>query len=316
MPEIAPAPKVQATQHYGGEVIQIGHGFDEAKAEMMKALEQHPDWIFVPPYNDPYIIAGTATIGAEIYEQMPDVDTVVVPIGGGGLISGVAFSIKQLVPKARIIGVQMASCPATFIKFNEHMHRDISGLKPEALTPLADGIAVKSPGDLNLQIIYNLVDEVVVVTEDEVASAVALMAERAKIISEGSGATPLAAIINKKFSYKPNEKIVCIVSGGNIPLRMLSRCIDRALFLRKQRISVSVVVPYGTKNLAQLVNIIAKNHAEVVSCNSAPHVDTYANKEQYIIVIDVDGPDMVQRLKNEVLAKGWTFDIQDILSIE
>ena len=316
MPEIAPAAKVQATQHYGGEVIQKGNQFDDAKAEMMKALEEHPDWIFVPPYNDKYIIAGTATIGAEICEQLPDVDTVVVPIGGGGLISGVAFAVKSINPKTRIIGVQMASCPNTFIKFNEKKHRDISGLAHEALTPLADGIAVKSPGDLNLQIIYDMVDEVVVVNEDEVASSVALMAERAKVISEGAGATPLAAILNKKFSFKPNEKIVCVVSGGNIPLRMLSRCIDRALFLRRQRLSCSVVVPYGTKNLAALINIIAKNHAEVVSCSSAPHVDTYANKEQYIIVIDVDGPDMVNRIKKDILANEWSFDIQDTLSIE
>jgi threonine dehydratase len=316
MPEIAPAAKVQATQHYGGEVIQKGNQFDDAKAEMLQALEENPEWIFVPPYNDKYIIAGTATIGMEICEQVPDVDTVVIPIGGGGLISGVAFAVKNINPKIRVVGVQMASCPNAFIKFNEKKNRDISGLTHEALTPLADGIAVKSPGDLNLQIIYDMVDEVVVVTEDEVASSVALMAERAKIISEGAGATPLAAILNKKFSFKPNEKIVCVVSGGNIPLRMLSRCIDRALFLRKQRISVSVVVPYGIKNLASLISIIAKNHAEVVSCNSAPHTETFANKEQYIIIIDVDGPDMVNRIKNEVIENGWTFDVQDTMSIE
>ena len=317
MPENAPSAKVNATQHYGGHVVQKGLTFDDAKANMMKDLEEHKDWIFVSPYNDPYIIAGTATIGVEIVEQLPDVDTVVVPIGGGGLISGIAYAVKSLKPNTRIIGVQMASCPNTYLLYNEkHNKKDLDPLEPEALTPLADGIAVKSPGDLNLKIIYDLVDEVVIVNEDEVACSVALLAERAKVISEGAGATPLAALLYKKFKFQPNEKIVCVVSGGNIPLRMLSRCIDRALFLRKQRISASVFVPYGTQYLAQLMEIFTKRHADVVSCISAPHVDTSANKEQFIIILDVDGDDMVKNIKKEVEDHGWTFIIQDVGAIE
>ena len=317
MPENAPSAKVQATQHYGGQVVQKGATFDDAKAEMMKALDEHKDWIFVSPYNDPYIIAGTATIGAEIVDQCPDVDTVIVPIGGGGLISGIAYAVKNLKPNTRVIGVQMASCPATYLLYNEKHHKkDDAPLEPESLTPLADGIAVKSPGDLHLQIIYDLVDEIVVVNEDEVACAVALLAERAKVISEGAGATPLAALLYKKFSFKPTEKCVCVVSGGNIPLRMLSRCIDRALFLRKQRVSVSVIVPYGTQYLAKLMDILTVKHAEVVSCMSAPHVDTFANKEQYIIIIDVDGDEMLKNIQKECEANGWAFMVQDVGAIE
>ena len=317
MPENAPSAKVEATKHYGGTVVQKGATFDDAKSEMMKALDEHKEWTFVSPYNDPYIIAGTATIGAEIIEQLPNVDTVVVPIGGGGLISGIAFAIKRLKPTCRVIGVQMASCPATYLLYNQKKNKHgTADLEPESLTPLADGIAVKSPGDLNLQIIYDLVDEIVIVNEDEVASSVALMAERSKIISEGAGATPLAAVLNKKFSFRPDENIVCVVSGGNIPLRMLSRCIDRALFLRKQRVSVSVIVPYGTHYLAQLMSIISKRHAEVVSCMSAPHVDTFANKEQYIIIIDVDSEAMLNGLKEECEGNGWSFIVQQIGAIE
>jgi len=315
MPENAPSSKVQATQHYGGSVIQIGSTFDEAKSEMMKALAQHPEWVFVPPYNDPHVIAGTGTIGLEILDQMRDVDTVVVPIGGGGLISGIALTLKTLKPSIRVIGVNMASCPYTYKKFNEAKGRDFSLGSHEAMTPLADGIAVKSPGELNLKIIYDLVDDVVVVNEDEVAMSVALLAERAKIISEGAGATSFAAVYNHKFSFRKDEKIVCIVSGGNITLRMLSRCIDRALFLRRARISVSVVVPYGTSHLAALIQLFSKHHAEVVSCLSAPHVDTVANKEQYLIIIDVDCEDVITAIKQDCEAKGWNFNVQGTTSI-
>ena len=218
MPEFAPSSKVQATQHYGGSVIKCKGTFDDAKTEMLKALESHPEWVFVPPYNDPHIIAGTATIGLEVFEQLSSIDTIVVPIGGGGLISGIAYSLKHLKPSIRIIGVNMASCPYTYKIFNEKKGRDINLCSHSALTPLADGIAVKSPGELNLAIIHDLVDEVVVVNEDEVAMCVALLAERGKIISEGAGATSLAAVYYHKFDFKKNEKIVCVVSGGNITL--------------------------------------------------------------------------------------------------
>lgn len=310
MPENAPSAKVKATQHYGGTVIQTGATFDDAKNEMFKALEQHKDWIFVPPYNDREIIAGTGTIGLEIAQQIPKVQTVVVPIGGGGLISGIAYALKALKPKVRIIGVQMASCPATYKIYNQNKNKAIEGIRHETLTPLADGIAVKTPGNLNLAIINDLVDEIVIVSEDEVAEAVALLAERSKVISEGAGATPLAAVLSKKFKYQPNEVICCVVSGGNIPLRMLARCIDRALFLRQNRVSVSVIVPYGTSHFAKLVNVLAKQHAEIVSCMSAPHVDTVANQEQYTIIMDVDGPDHLNDIKTECESNGWYFEIQ------
>ena len=311
MPETAPSAKVQATQHYGGKVIKIGKTFDEAKTEMLKALEQNPELIFVPPYNDPYIIAGTGTIGLEILEDLSNVDTVVVPIGGGGLISGIAYTLKQLKPSIIIIGVNMASCPSTYKLFHEKKGVTHSIKCTETITPLADGIAVKSPGELNLEIIYDLVDDIVVVNEDEVALSVALLAERGKLITEGAGATTFAAVYNHKFSFKSNENIVCIVSGGNIQLRMLARCIDRALFLRKIRISANVVLPYGTIHLANLIQLLADKHVEVVSCLSAPHVDTPANKEQYHLIFDIETHDDIDLLTKECLFRGWDLVIRE-----
>lgn len=307
MPENAATAKVSATEHYGGTVIQKGATFDEAKAELYKAMEDHPEWIYVPPYDDPHIIAGTGTIGLEIIHQLDSVDTVVVPIGGGGLISGIAFTLKTIKPSIRIIGVNMASCPYTYKKFNEKKNRDAPNVTKETMTPLADGIAVKSPGERNLEIIYDFVDEVVVVTEDEVAMSVALMAERGKIISEGAGAAAFAAIFYKKFEYKPDETIVAIVSGGNIPLRMLARCIERALFLRQTRCSINVILPYGTCHLCQLMKIFYEHHVDIISCISAPHVDTVANKEHYTVIVDVSHPDSISKVKEQVESRGWMF---------
>jgi threonine dehydratase len=271
----------------------------------MSALDEHEDWVFVPPYNDRHIIAGTGTIALEILEQLPDVDTIVVPIGGGGLISGVAYVAKSLKPEVRVIGVQMASCPTAYRKFHEHRGSPAPGITKEAVTPLSDGIQVKSPGDLNLAIIYEYVDDVVIVTEDEVAVALALLAERGKTVAEGAGATPLAAILNRKFEFKAEDKIVGIVSGGNIQLSMLARCIDRALFLRGTRVALSATLPYGTQHLAAMIMIFAKWHAEVISCVSLPHVDTFANRERYSVIIDIATQDALKGIREEFSERQW-----------
>jgi threonine dehydratase len=310
MPETAPSAKVQATQHYGGEVIQTGANFDEAKAACMQALSEHTDWIFVPPYNDKHVIAGTGTIGLEILEQLPDVDTIVVPIGGGGLISGLAYTVKTLKPSVRVIGVQMASCPYAYKMFHGHRNSEVPAVNVrEAVTPLSDGIQVKSPGELNLAIIWRYVDDVVIVTEDEVAVAVALLAERGKVVSEGAGATPLAAILAKKFAFRPDEKVVGVVSGGNIQLTMLARCIDRALFLRRSRVGLSVTLPYGTQHLTALLGIFAGQHVEVVACVPLPHVDTIANRERYSVVIDISTQECLKRIEHEFDARQWPYAI-------
>ncbi|KAH0794424.1 threonine ammonia-lyase [Histomonas meleagridis] len=305
MPENASIAKVNATKHYGGNVVQVGETFDDAKREMEKALAEHPDWVFVPPYNDKYIIAGTGTIGLEIYEQAEKIDTVVVPIGGGGLISGVAFTLKKLMPNVRIVGVQMASCPETYKLFNKQKKRIVDPLPKETKTPLADGIAVKSPGDLNLDIIYHYVDDVVVVSEDDVAIAVALLAERAKLVCEGAGASSFAAVYSKKFYFEENENICCVISGGNIELKMLSRCIDRALFLRSTRLMIEVVLPYGTVNYSKFLSILVQNHIDVLSAVSLPHVDVYANKEHYNLTVDIPNMTAYENVKASCAEKGW-----------
>jgi threonine dehydratase len=306
MAETAPSAKVQATRQYGGDVRLVGTSFDEAQAACLEALRVHDDWVFVPPYNDKHVIAGAGTIGLEILNQLPDADTVVVPIGGGGLISGVALAIKAIKPSARVIGVQMASCPSTYKLFYEHLGKEMPDRLPKAaVTPLAEGISVKSPGQLCLAMIYRFVDDVVVVTEDDVAIAIALLAERGKVVAEGAGAVSLAAILAKKFAFRPDEKVVAIISGGNIQLSILSRCIDRALFLRQSRVSLSVVLPYGTVHFSRLLDVFAANRAELVTCLPVPHVNTLANTDKFNVVLDIPSLQALRTIQEECARCGW-----------
>ena len=316
MPSIAMISKVQATQNYGGEVRLVGQTFDEAKAAMEHDLKEHSDWVFVPPYEDKDIISGQGTIGLEIIEQLPDVNTVVVPIGGGGLISGIAYAMKILHREVRIIGVQMSSCPIAYKKFCEHHGKKPKVFSKEQKSPLADGIAVKSPGEMNLNIIYDFVDEVVVVSEDEVAMAIAMMAERGKIIAEGAGAVAFAAILSKKFKYYNKEKICAIVSGGNIPLPMLSRCIERALFLRESRVGLSIVTPYGSQHIRDIISTIVTNKAEILSFSKEPQVDVIANKEHCIVVIDPPTPESLTKIKDAFDEKGYSYTIENTVALD
>lgn len=228
MPETAPEAKVLATQGYGAEVRQFGQTFDEANAKCKEDLKKDPELIFVPPFDDLYVMAGQGTIGLEIAEDVKNVQTVVVSVGGGGLCAGVCVAIKSLIPNCRIVAVNAALFPNTYIKYQKEKNREIDKLaETEPLTgkkPLADGIAVKIPGTMTYPYLSKYVDEFVVVSESEIACAISVLAQRAKVVVEGAGASTLAAVLYKKFKYGKDENIVCILSGGNITLSRLADC--------------------------------------------------------------------------------------------
>ncbi len=232
MPETAPQAKVAATRGYGAEVRQYGQTFDDANKKCQEYLLKENHVIFVPPFDDYDVMAGQGTIGLEIYEDLKDVQTVVVAVGGGGLCAGVATAIKTLSPKCRIIAVNAALFPNTYLKFQKEKGRPIDPLaESEPKTgkaPLADGIAVKVPGKLTYPYISKYVDEFVVVSEREISLAIAVLAQRAKCVVEGAGASTLAAVLFHKFKYEKGENIVCVMSGGNIPLQKLSACFKDA----------------------------------------------------------------------------------------
>ena len=238
MPETAPEAKVLATKGYGAEVRQYGQTFDETNKKCKEDVKNDPELIFVPPFDDLYVMAGQGTIGLEIAEDVKNVNTVVVSVGGGGLCAGICVSIKSLLPNCRIIAVNSALFPNTYIKYQKEKNREIDPLiEKEALTKkktIADGIAVKVPGTLTFPYVLKYVDEFVVVSESEISYAISVLAQRAKVVVEGAGAATLAAVMYKKFKFEKNENIVCILSGGNIPLNRLSECFTESEdFLRK-----------------------------------------------------------------------------------
>ncbi|OHT03773.1 L-threonine dehydratase catabolic TdcB [Tritrichomonas foetus] len=311
-----PNDKINATKQYGATVVQKGENFDGALAALQADLADHPDWIYVSPFDDEDIIVGNATLGLELFNQINDVQTVVIPVGGGALIAGVSYALKKLNPKIKIIGVQMSSSPKSYNLWCKNNGLDKNVVERDSLTPLADGIAIRNPGELCLPFIYELVDDFVIVKEDEVALAVSLLAERGKMIAEGAGAAAFAAVNSKKFEFSDNEVVVAIVSGGNIPLQLLARCIDRALFLNGTRKSLQVILPYGTKYLYTMTTLLVENHAEVVSYSSIPHIDTVANKEHYSVIIDVANPESVATIVSEFQKRGWGISVSDTAVID
>lgn len=227
MPVTAPKAKVDATKSYGAEVILVGETFDECKEECMKIAEER-GMTFLHPYDDPYVIAGQGTIGLEILEDLYDVDTVIVPIGGGGIIAGIATAIKSFNPNVKIIGVQAENVHGMKASF------DANKITKHFVAPtMADGCAVAVPGELTFAIVSDLVDEIVTVTEEEISMSLKDLLQRGKVVVEGAGALATAAIHSGKIKhYITNKKVVAILSGGNVDLARVASVCDH--FIAKE----------------------------------------------------------------------------------
>ncbi len=258
MPKHAPLSKIAATKSYGAEVILYGDVYDEAY-EKAKEIQKQTGAVFVHPFNDPEVIAGQGTIGLEILEDLPDIDIIVVPVGGGGLISGIAIAAKSIKPSIKIIGVQAKNMPSMIESISQGHITTIEGMPT-----IADGIAVKTPGELTFNIIKHYVDDIITVDEDEIANAILLLMERAKVIAEGSGAVSVAAILNR-LEYIENKKVVALISGGNIDVNMLSRIIDKGLAKSGRRILIDTLIPDKPGTLGILLNRVAETGANVLS---------------------------------------------------
>ena len=237
MPATAPLAKVTATRGYGAEVVLNGVVYDDAYAKAVE-IQKETGATFLHPFNDKYVIAGQGTIGLEIFEQLNgNVDTILCPIGGGGIIAGIATCAKALNPNVKIIGVQTANIPSMYESMKNG--KVTSAFKE---TTIADGIAVKTPGDLTFEIIKELVDEIVVVEEEEIAQGMLFLMENQKVVAEGSGAVSTAAILSRKYVPQKDENVVCIISGGNVDVNTLYRVIGTALAKEGRRFSFSTVI--------------------------------------------------------------------------
>lgn len=235
MPMTAPLAKIQATKSYGGNVVKFGEVYDECYNKAME-IKEEKNATFIHPFNDNDVIAGQGTIALEILEELPQTDVIIVPIGGGGLISGIAAVAKQIKPDLIIIGVESETIASSKASLDSGKIVTLPGAKS-----LADGISVQTPGDISFDYIKKYVDDIVTVTEDEIAYAIFMLMERTKLVAEGAGAVPLAALLANKISYS-NKNVVAMISGGNIDMAMVSKIIERQLVLLKRRICFSVEI--------------------------------------------------------------------------
>lgn len=261
LPDGAPISKVEATKRYGAEVCLVKGVYDDAYNKALE-LKDEKGLTFIHPFNDPDVIAGQGTIGLEILNQLPNADVVVVPIGGGGLISGIAYTIKQLKPNCKVYGVQAAGAPSM-----EHSIADGEIETLDTVNTIADGIAVKTPGSLTYDICNEYVDGIVTVSDDEIALAILTLLEQQKLIAEGAGAVPVAAVMNGKIPDIDGKNVVCVVSGGNIDVTILSRVIERGLKMGGRTADIVIALSDKPGQLSGVSQIVAEQGANVVSVN-------------------------------------------------
>lgn len=258
LPDNAPISKVEATKSYGADVCLVEGVYDDAYNKALQ-LRDEKGYTFIHPFDDEDVIAGQGTISLELLEQLPDVEAVIVPIGGGGLISGVAYAIKSLNPKIKVYGVQAAGAPSMQ---NSIEHGKIQRL--EKVRTIADGIAVKEPGLNTFDLCQQYVDEIVSVSDDEISTAILALIEQHKLIAEGAGAVAVAAAMFNKVPIK-GKKVICIISGGNIDVNILSRVIGRGLQKSGRSCSMTIELVDKPGQLQNVSQLIASTGANVVS---------------------------------------------------
>lgn len=257
MPEWASIAKQEAARGYGARIIISGQTLEESVGHAMTLAEE--GMLFIHPYDDEDVIAGQGTIGTEILDDLPKTDMIIVPVGGGGLIAGIATAVMALRPSCRIIGVQAAGCPSAYEAL-----RTGDSVCVSAQPSLADGIRVAQTGTLTLPVIRSLVDRIVLADEDAIADAMLWLIERKKVIAEGAGATPLAALLNGSIRIEPDSTIVLVISGGNIDSPQLERTIHHALTLRGRIMRCSVVLDDHPGALARFLAIVANEKGNIL----------------------------------------------------
>lgn len=296
MPVAAPLIKVTRVRQYGAQSVLCGNDYDGALAEAVR-LSGERKLTFISAFDDPRIVAGQGTIGIELYEQNSDLDAVVVPVGGGGLIAGIALALKTLLPKIRIIGVQAEAVPSM-----KHALEHGASTQVPAATTIADGIAVRAVGATPLEIVQRYVDEIVTVNEREIANAVLLLLEIEKTVAEGAAAVPLAALINKKVSLT-NKNIGLIVSGGNIDMNLISRIIETGLIQDGRLGRFSVVISDRPGSLARLAQRVAGLGANILQITHSRGFGEMAIGETEVeLILETAGKEHIQRIYETLLA--------------
>jgi threonine dehydratase len=302
MPLTTPLIKVSATKGYGADVVLHGANYDEACEEAVRRSEQS-GMTFVHPFDDEVVIAGQGTMGLEILQQVPDIEAMVAPIGGGGLIAGVACAVKETNPKVRVIGVQPARLPSMKVAIAEG--------HPVTLSPaatIADGIAVRRAGEKTLPLVQKYVDDIVTVDEEEIANAVLLLLEHEKTLAEGAGAAAIAALINRKTPLR-GKKVAVLVCGGNIDVSLLSRIMERGLVKDGRLVRLRVHLPDYPGALHRLTGILAQHRANIVETSyDRAYYGVNLGDTAIDITMETRGPDHIVELLSALSASGYAHE--------
>ena len=304
MPEHAPISKVEATERYGGQTVLYGADYDEAQAKAHE-IEREEGRTYVHAFNDEVVMAGQGTIGLESVDDCPEVDTVVVPIGGGGLISGIATAIKGRNPDARVIGVQAEGAASLPQSLQAGEIREL-----DAVNTIADGIATRKVGERPFEVIQQRVDEVVTVSDEEIAVALTYLLEREKTLVEGAGAVPLAALLFEAFDYEDGETIVPALCGGNIDTNQLTTVLVRGLVETGRYLKIRTVLRDRPGALQDLVEIIADQRANIYAIqHDRTSRDVAMNEADVEIDIETRGHDHIEELLAALRAAGYSVDV-------
>ena len=298
MPEGAPILKVEATRGYGAEVV-LGPGIYDDAAREAKRLADEEGFTFAHPFNDPYVIAGQGTIGLEILEQVPDVEQIVVPIGGGGLISGVAAAVKSMRPNVKVIGVQAATVPSMFVS---QRSGEITTVRDGAT--IADGIHVLTPDDLTFRMVKDYVDDIVTVSEDEIAAAIVALLEGPKTVAEGAGATSVAAYLFNRVDTSLNT--VALVSGGNVDITTLSRIITKGMQKTGRIVRLTTKLIDKAGNLAQLVACVAECGANILDIeHEREDAKTEVNSCVVTMTLETRDEAHIRKIRESLVSHGY-----------
>ncbi|HEY6837164.1 MAG TPA: threonine ammonia-lyase [Geobacteraceae bacterium] len=303
MPESTPLQKVMATKDYGAEVVLVGRNFDEAYEAAVQAGKE-TGALFVHPFDDPLVMAGQGTIGLEVLAELPDAATIVVPVGGGGLISGIAAAVKETRPDVRVVGVESVAASS--------MHYSLrKGKITEAplMVSLADGIAVKRVGKRTFPLVRDLVDEVVLVEEEEIAQAIVVLLERTKLLVEGAGAVTLAALLNNRLA-KSGGKTVCVLSGGNIDVKTIAMVVERGLLAAGRYLRLKVVLEDVPGSLARLATDIAATKANIyLISHDRRSIALALGRTEVLLELETRGYEHIQEVIGYLGSRGYDVEV-------
>ena len=299
LPDGAPISKIEATKSYGARVELVEGVYDDAYKKALD-LRDSEGYTFVHPFDDEDVIAGQGTIALEIADQLPELDSVIVPIGGGGLISGIAYAIKSINPNVKVYGVQAAGAPSLFNSLKDGKIEELS-----SVSTIADGIAVKKPGELTYEIVSKYVDKIVTVSDDEISAAILALMEQHKLVTEGAGAVAVAAAMFGKVETE-GKKTVCILSGGNIDVTILSRVIKRGLLMSGRTCQLTVELADKPGQLKNVSRIIADLGGNVISVHhERANEGSDVNGCYLRIVLETRNYEHIIEIKNALLASGF-----------